>query len=603
MSGRLRVGLIILAALVAYANAPATTDFHFDDSHAVVENPSIRSLSNLGRFFTDPGAFSVLPQNQGYRPLLLVSYALTARFTGVNAHAFVAVNLLVHILCALLVCATLALTLRLLGRPEHADAIGLVAALLFAVHPLFSECVNYVSARSESLSALLTLAALYAYLRARENRAWIAAAVLAIAGALLTKPVATIFPLLLIAFEAAAAERQRVGRIALRFGAVTAVVLALGALSARMTPALAIQSASSFSRAQYLRSELPAVWHYLRLFVFPVGQSADADYPLAGAFSEPRVVVAAIGWALTVGFAVWGIARRRYTGLGLAIVWFVLCIFPSSSIFPLAEIVNEHRPYLAAVSLCALAAVALVEGVPRALLLDGAQAREATLTVVVLVLLPLAGATLLRNRAWRTELTLWADVVDKAPGSARAQMNLGLSLMSSGRIAESEPHLREAARLAPYYAYAQVNLGNLLLYQGKSAEAIAHLDQAISFDPNLFWAHYFRGLAAERLNEPIEARIRYFSGTTRLSPNYADGWYHLALADDASGNSAAALSATYRAVALRASFDDRLMLAYLLLKLGDAHGAKPLLDRLHVERPNDTRVNHDLELAARSEAK
>jgi tetratricopeptide (TPR) repeat protein len=577
---------IIGLAALCYANALGGS-FHFDDSHAVQDNPSIRSLANIPRFFSDAGTFSVLPQNQGYRPLLLVTYALTAAVTGVDAHAFVAVNLLVHILCALMVFLTVREVLRHLGREANAETVALISALIFASHPIFSECVSYVSARSESLSGLLMLASLYAYLRARAEPRWIAVAMLAIAGALLTKPTVTIFPLILLVFEAAAAERQPARRWLPRFFAVTAVVIVLGLLGAHMTPALAIRSASHMTRAQYFRSELPAIWHYARLFVLPVGQSADPDYPIADSFFEPRVLAAAVGLVAIIGFSAWSIARRRYTGIGLAIAWFLLCLFPASSIFPLAEVVNEHRPYLAAVSLCVLLAAAIAGGTARR--------QQVTYPLVAVLLVVLGTATVLRNRVWRTEESLWADVLKKSPGSTRAQMGYGMALMNQGRLDEAEPYLREAVRLAPLYAYARINLGNLFMAKDLHPEALRNLDRAIRLAPDLVWARYYRGLAAERIGESPGTRIAYFGPATELSPNFAEAWYHLSLARDAAGDVRGALEAARRATDLDASFANRFMLAYLLLKTNDAAAARPLLDRLHAERPDDAKVNYDLE--------
>src|SRR5579859_1116684 len=87
--------LIVVLAASVYANALGG-GFHFDDMHAVVSNPSIRSLSNLPGFFTDGRHFTVLAHDQEYRPLVLVSYALTARFFGVSAKPFLCVNLVIH---------------------------------------------------------------------------------------------------------------------------------------------------------------------------------------------------------------------------------------------------------------------------------------------------------------------------------------------------------------------------------------------------------------------------------------------------------------------------------------------------------------------------
>ncbi len=592
--------LVLVAALAAatYANALGGS-FHFDDAHAIEQNPSIRSLANVPRFFTDASTFSVLPQNQGYRPLLLVTYALTAAVAGVDAHAFIAVNLLVHLLCALLLYATLRELLRQLGVAANVDPIALVSALIFACHPLFSECVSYVSARSESLSSVLMMAALYAYLRARDRAGWIAAAIVAIAAALVTKPTAVVFPLILVAVEAAAAERQPLRRIAPRFLALTGVVIALALLSGRMTPPFAMRSASSFTPLEYLRSELPAIWHYVRLFFLPIGQSADPDYPAAASFVAPQVIAAAIGLSIAAAFSVWSIARRRHVGVGLAIAWFLLCLGPASSIFPLAEIVNEHRPYLAGAALCALVAAALVEGVPRAF---GRSGRKVSLAAIVVVLGGWTATTVVRNRTWRNELSLWADVVQKSPTSTRAQMNYGLALMSSGQVEEAGPHLMEALRLAPAYPYAHVNLGNWLLYKGRHPEALMHLDSAIRLAPDLFWARYYRGLAAEQLGETPGTRTAFFAATTELSPSFPDGWYHLSLARHAGGDTRGALEAVRRAIVLRDGYDDRFMLAYLLLELKDTVAAEPVLDRLRAERPGDGRVQLNLAYLAKLRA-
>lgn len=587
---------IIVLAVACYANA-LNGSFHFDDGHAIQENPSIRTL-DVGRFFSDVSTFSVMPQNQSYRPLLLISYAVTAAITGVQPLAFIAVNLLIHVLCALVLFAALKEVLWLIGRACRVQTIAFLAALLFAAHPLFSECVNYVSARSESLSGLLMLVSLYSYLRGRVDERWMPAAVLAIAAAMLVKPVAIVLPAILVLLEVSAAGRRPVRQVAPWLGAIAATALMTALIGVWMTPALTLDATSGFSRAEYLRSELPAYWHYVRLFVWPAGQSADPDYPVVHSIFEPRAFVAGTALLAAAAFAAWGIVRRRCTGSALAVAWFLICLAPASSFMPLAEIVNEHRPYLAAASLCALAAGALVELLPRALRVSGPRATRATVVASVVVLAALGTATHLRNRAWRTEETLWADVVSQAPGSTRAQTNLGVALIAAGKPDEAEPHLREAVRLSPAYAYARMSLGTLLLGRGDSSEALAQLDRALVLDPNLFWAHYHRGMAAERLDAPAKERSAYFSAATRLSPNFADAWYHLGLALDAMQDLEGALEAAGKAVALRGSFDDRLLLAYLLLEDGHMRAAQRLLAKLQSERPDDARTKAYLALVA-----
>src|SRR5262245_51841284 len=67
--------------LVAYANH-FQNGFHFDDTHAIVDNPAIRSVSNIPRYFVDATTFSVLPLNQSYRPVLQTTLAIDYRLAG-----------------------------------------------------------------------------------------------------------------------------------------------------------------------------------------------------------------------------------------------------------------------------------------------------------------------------------------------------------------------------------------------------------------------------------------------------------------------------------------------------------------------------------------
>ena len=127
--------VLAVLALLAYHNS-FDNSFHFDDSHSIVDNPHIRSLANIPRFFVDPAAFSVMPQGAMYRPLLLVSYALNYAVSGYEIASYHVVNFLLHVVNAGLVYL---LGLRLLGCRRSA----LMGAALFAVHPVLSEPVNY----------------------------------------------------------------------------------------------------------------------------------------------------------------------------------------------------------------------------------------------------------------------------------------------------------------------------------------------------------------------------------------------------------------------------------------------------------------------------
>ena len=141
--------LIPLAAVLAYAPALSGT-FHYDDEHSVSSNFHIRSLASPLRFFIDPEQFSVDADKAMYRPLVVLSLAMNYAMGGGDPRTFLAFNLLAHIGCAMAVW-------WVAGGLGASPVGALAAGLLFAVHPLCSEPVNYVSARSESMAVLLGL--------------------------------------------------------------------------------------------------------------------------------------------------------------------------------------------------------------------------------------------------------------------------------------------------------------------------------------------------------------------------------------------------------------------------------------------------------------
>ena len=127
------------------------------------------------------------------RPLVLISYALNYQLGGYAARGYHLVNLAIHLFCAWTAYA-------LFRRLGQASGMALLAALLFVVHPLASEPVNYISSRSESLASLFFLLSLLLYLRHQGERV-APGSVIAFAAALLAKSTAITLPLLLWAYE------------------------------------------------------------------------------------------------------------------------------------------------------------------------------------------------------------------------------------------------------------------------------------------------------------------------------------------------------------------------------------------------------------------
>ena len=499
--------LCAAAAALAYGNS-LDNEFALDDAHTIQSNAWVRSLGNVPRFFTDASTFSTLRTNVDYRPLLQTTYALDHALSGYDVRGWRRTNLLLHVVVSL---AVFLLGRRLFGSraalpvpgvpPDAGDAAALAAALLFAVHPIGSGCVNYISARSSGLTAALVLPAVVLYLRALAEPPALAArlgALVLLAAGMLTKIEAvSLVPVLFLADllldpakqDRTLARRFVDGALCRRIGPFVAVAAALGVLWWSQTGLAesATRAGAGVTPGAYFLTQLRAWWHYVALVPAPLELVADdPTYPVSRSLLEPRVLLALAGWIGVIVLAL--AAARRAPAVTFLVLSFFLWLAPHSSVVPLAEPVNEHRPYLPLTGVVLLACVLPVAAAWRTV----RRPRALVAALVLLLLAPLVLLTRARNLDWRDAETLWADTVRKAPASPRAQMNHGLALMRRGAYAEAEARFREAARLAPAYALASTNLGIVLAAQGRDDDARDAFDAAVRIAPASDAPYYWR---------------------------------------------------------------------------------------------------------------
>jgi Flp pilus assembly protein TadD len=477
----------IALVLAAYANS-LDNSFHFDDSHVISNNLYLRSLEHVPLFFTDAHTFSSLPQNATYRPLVTLSLALDYARGALNPRPY-------HVtqLCLLLMTGVL---LVLFFTPVAGELPALFAATLFCVHAANTETMNLISARSELLSTVGLLASFVLYQRsAVARRSFLYLLPLAI-GALAKAPLVVFAPLL---FAYALLIERKPLREALRT-AIPSLVLGI-ALLAFLNSMNAKEWESGGGPALGYIITQPFVWlHYARLFVLPAGLTADYDWTAFAHWYDTRAIA---GYAF-VALLILGI-RRAPAAVAFGLVWFVVALVPTS-LFPLAEVANEHRLFFAFIGLVLVAATFI---------------RTRTVAVAALLLLALhAYGTHQRNKTWKSEETLWADVVEKSPANGRAWMNYGLTQMSKGDYVLAKRNFEHAATLVPNYATLEINLG---IVEGELHDDVAaerHFRRALALRPDVnshvFYARWLakRGRAAEAIPHAREA--------VRLSPASAD---------------------------------------------------------------------------------
>ena len=441
---------IFLFASLLYVNTLGH-GFHYDDFHSVVHNPHIRSLGNLPDFFTDPRTFSADPQQAMYRPVLLVTYALNYTWGADEPLGYHLVNILLH-------GANAALVVLLVGALLGDGRLSLLAGLLFAVTPLNSEAVNYISSRSELLMAFFYLLACLSYARFARTRDWQKYGIALVAGALAlaTKSVAvTLVGGLVLCDWLSGSWGQVKERKGYYLGFAILDIIYLVISRSLIGKALGEPVRSLGAQAW---TQLKAGVYYLLLGAMPVKLSVEHQFSVARSPGEAVVIAA----GLMLGSLLFLLIRSRARWIPFAGGWMILLLGPTV-IVPLIVLVNEHRLYLAGVGWCLLLAWSLKEVATR-------RRGVAWLGVGVYTII-LACIAFQRNQVWADELSLWSDAAARGPLMLKPHLRRGDALMEQDRLTEAEAAYQRAVALRPQHPGARNNLGRLYMQQGRRPEA------------------------------------------------------------------------------------------------------------------------------------
>ncbi len=488
--------LLLLAGLLVYGNN-YRGEFFFDDLEAIVNNSELRSLTPIGQLLK-PRDNSPLAA----RPVAAISFALNYFAGGLDVRGYHLANNLLHLLTGLALFGLVRATL-LLPRcaPEYgarADGYGLAVALLWLVHPLNSEAVDYLVCRTELLAGLFYLGTMFfaaMAFKGERPRRWLAAAVVACGLGMGSKEVMVSAPLMVLlhdrlfgagSFGAALSRRRGF------YAALAATWLVLGFYQLDSPRSESVLFHSEFvSVFDYLRTQLTVIVHYLRLCFWPHPLVMDCqDWPIVRELSPiliwPLLLLGGLGLATVAGI-------RRGAWWSLLGAWFFAILAPTSSFIPIvSEIVAERRMYLPLAAVVAgvvflgdrlwrWAAGRYLPGRPLARLIP--------LLILSGIAVVLGVTTFVRNRDYRSEISIWSETAKARPGNFRAHVNLAVALMNEQRWAEAVPSYREAIRLFDNYlplaelAGIYSRLGVVLTHLGNFPEAVAMHGKAMELAP------------------------------------------------------------------------------------------------------------------------
>jgi protein O-mannosyl-transferase len=455
----------LLAGLLAAAVAAPSirNGFTADDRWVIAERPFLKHPPSVGALLREP----YWPAGFGgvmWRPAVLTSFALDYRLGGGTAWFHT-----VNVLWAAIAAALLTLLACRLADP----VTGLVAGLLFAVHPVHVEAVANVVGRADLMAAAGYAAALLCAMAAERRRIFLVGVAAAAAFAIVSKEHVATLPaaILLVGVARRADLRSAAWPAAVAAFVIVAYFVlrtALGqpTLSAGgLAPGLA--GLGVLERA-WAMAPISLVWW--RLFLFPVQLSSDyspGDVVVSTALTLGHVLAIAV-WA-AAGWAAWR-WRKSVPGLAVGLAWMVITVSPVANIVvPTELLVAERTLYLPSWGMVfALAAVGMALPWP-------ARWRVALLGMVLVL-----GATrsIARAPVWHDDETLYQAVKRDAPQSYRTLWFEGKDEFQAGHWGSGERLLRAAIAAAPEVVGPRYDLATFYWRAGLSAAAAEQLRQA-----------------------------------------------------------------------------------------------------------------------------
>jgi len=504
--------VLLVATLVAYY--PAWHGGVLWDDNAHLTRPELQSAAGLWRIWFDIGA------TQQYYPVTHSAFWIMHRLWGDATLGYHLVNIVLHASSAWM----LAVILRRLAIPG-----ALLAAVLFALHPVQVESVAWMTELKNTLSGVCYLGAAFFYLRfdeGRHARDYAAALGLFVTGLLAKTVAAMLTPALLVVFwwkRGTIDWRRDVRPLIPFFG----VGFSAGVLTAWFETAL--NGARGIEFQSGVLDRLLIASRAICFYVFTL------IWPFRLSFIYPRWDIDATAWrqyAYLIGvlgvFATGWLLRGRSRAPLAAMLIFCVTLVPALGFFDVYpfrySFVADHFQYLASIAAFAVFSAWLLQRFDR----NASLSRRVEVVLCVALGAPLGLLTWNQSRQYTDEVTLYRATLERNPGCWLCHNNLATPKLhgSTADLEDAIAHLRESLRINPLDAEAHNNLGGAYQRLGRFGDALEEHQRALQLNPRLVEARYNLGVCYQALSRLDEARTQYVEAI-RAQPDYAMAHYNL----------------------------------------------------------------------------
>lgn len=594
---------LAVSAILVYQNT-LPHGFVFDDSSVIVENYYLKHPEHLADVF-NKNYFDYFGE-VSYRPVVTLSYFLDHALGGMNPLGYHLTNLCLHLANVVLLFFLLQ---KLFGRRKPI----ILAAFLFAIHPVMTESVNAVSFREELLTVFFTFSSLGLFLKFRSaNRDsdassvkgyfYLTGSIVFLGLGLFSKENVMIYPVLLaIVFFHVNGWRLAWPRG--RDGFYGIMVLAVIGLFAYFRFFLffnerVVEEVLSDDLGVRSLTGISIIGYYLKLFFFPLPLSVDYTFPKTVGIEIMRAVLTVVLIAYLT-FRIWksGDFLMRFGWF-----WFLAALVPTLNIYPIGNPVAERYLYLPSAGVY----LVLAGWFGRLATADSKISSKIKSLIpklcLAFILFCFISLTVHRNFDWKDPDTLWQETAKVTPLSYLVLNNLGISYKGAGKYDDAvrvfneslninPDHARTYANLGLAYhemgkhdlavktlteglqqddrnAYLLINLGKVKIDLGQEEEGLDLLQRAIDVKPHLAEPYLAMGNLFLRRGQ-FEQAVRVYQKAGENRPDYPEPWINIGVAYARQGRYTEAVEFLMRATRIdpqEPTANLNLAMAYYFLK-------------------------------------
>jgi Flp pilus assembly protein TadD len=579
--------ILFLVSATAYANTLLNA-FVYDDELQILANPYVKSWHYLPQIFTTTvwSFIGAAGDSNYYRPLMTFTYLLLWKAFGDLPFGYHLFNILMN---ALVVVAVYSAGKQLFKSGSPA----LVAAILFALHPIHTETVNWIAAVPDLEATLLFVAAFLIYIRRPilDSKSHVAVVACYVAAMMAKEPALLLAPLLVYYEHFVRDGHQETPfRAKIRqYAPVCLVGLSYLVLRSLLFGKLApVLQHPQITWREAIYSAFALIASYARLLFWPTRLSAFHTFHASESLRDPGVLA---GIAMVLGCLAFLVYfYKRQPQLAFCVLWIGLTLGPVLNVrWMAANVLTERYLYLPSVAFCWLAGRIAERAWDLRLESRRGQALLRVILCAAGILLAALGATKVwaRARIWHDDMTLYRNTLETDSDSYVMRMNMGVSYFAMGNFAAAEKELRRALELKPDSANVLNALGCVYIEEGRSEEASKTFQSAIAFKPRWSDSHFNYGRLLKKIGQN-DAALAEFQTAVEAGPLNGTARLYLAQELAERGQDSEAETEYRKSIQLSPSLTARRNLVDILLKTGREDAAVAMLQQISKEYPFDS---------------